>query len=291
MSSASRLLVGGSDGSGTRSVVKLLQQLGTHMVIDDMGTYDVHGQEMVGGKGWPDVVRPVLDEVHNADYEFGSLSDGTKAFVRAELGKMNAAHERKKRPSAAGGVDYGIKAPVSMLLVPGFREIWGQMRFIHVVRDGRDIAFSGNQSPVNKFYRNSYADGEAQYQRWEGRLDKVRPMQLWSDWNADLLDWERRNADGETFDFLVLRLEDLLDPEERYAQMARVADFVGSPKTREQICCLSREGVKDMGSHTHGNKPSDVTKRYGKWHDPLSRDPELSEALHREGRKGLDAFG
>ncbi|GMI52254.1 hypothetical protein TeGR_g736, partial [Tetraparma gracilis] len=280
MSAATRLLVGGSDGSGTRAVVMLLRQLGTHMVIDDTGNYDVHGREMVGGKGWPDVVRPVLDEVHNADYEFGSLSDGTKAFVRAELGKMNAAHEgkmnfayeRKKQPSAAGGVDYGIKAPVSMLLVPGFREIWGQMRFIHVVRDGRDIAFSGNKSPVNKFYRNSYADGEAQYQRWEGRLDKVRPMQLWSDWNADLLDWERRNADGETFDFLVLRLEDLLDPGTRCEQMARVADFVGSHKTKEEVCCLSRE---DMGLQASLFIRS---TSLGKWRDPLSRDPELSEA-------------
>jgi len=47
------------------------------------------------------------------------------------------------------------------------------MKFIHVVRDGRDIAFSGNQSPVNKFYRNSYRDGPEKFSKWEGRLDKV----------------------------------------------------------------------------------------------------------------------
>mmetsp|Transcript_6606 Transcript_6606/g.15912 ORF Transcript_6606/g.15912 Transcript_6606/m.15912 type:complete len:168 (+) Transcript_6606:417-920(+) len=148
---------------------------------------------------------------------------------------MNAAHERKKRPSSVSKVDYGIKAPVSMLLVPAFREIWGSMRFIHVVRDGRDIAFSGNQSPVNKFYRDSYADGERRFQDWQGKLEQVRQMQLWSDWNADLFDWERRNADGSTFDFLVLRLEDLLDPEQRYDPM-RSSWAVRTTKRRSAAC-------------------------------------------------------
>jgi len=73
---------------------------------------------------------------------------------------MNSAHEGKKdrwrrqNNGDAKFIDYGIKAPVSMLLVPMFREIWGRMKFIHVVRDGRDIAFSGNQSPVKKFYED-----------------------------------------------------------------------------------------------------------------------------------------
>ena len=178
-----------------------------------------------------------------------------------------------------------------MLLVPAFRNIWGHMKFIHVVRDGRDIAFSGNQSPVNKFYRNSYPDGDAKFNEWNGALDKVRPMQLWSDWNADLLEWEKRSSDGDTFDYLVLRLEDLLDPSTKYAQIRRVADFVGSMKTEKEICCLSKQGVRDMGSHTHGNKPSDVTKRYGKWKRPLEGNPSLSKALHSEGAKGLNAFG
>ncbi|GMI54117.1 hypothetical protein TeGR_g3032, partial [Tetraparma gracilis] len=279
MSAATRLLVGGSDGSGTRAVVLLLRQLGVHMVIDE-AYGDASGEEMAGGGGWPAVVLPVLGEVRGADYEFGDLANGTQAFVRAELNKMNAAHESKKLPSNANGVDYGIKAPASMLLVPAFREVWGRLRFVHVVRDGRDIAFSRNQSPVNKFYRANYADGEARYQRWEGRLDKVRPMQLWSDWNADLLDWERRSADGETFDFLVLRQEDLLDPGTRYEQMARVADFVGSHKTKEEVCCLTREDVHDMGwldAFEYETMHAPLSS-LGKWRDPLSRDPELSEA-------------
>ena len=77
-----KLLVGGSDGSGTRSVVDLLQSLGVTMVIDDTGTNDVHGAEMVNGKGWPDVVRPVLKETHSANYNVARLSQETVDFLR-----------------------------------------------------------------------------------------------------------------------------------------------------------------------------------------------------------------
>ena len=48
------VVVGGSDGSGTRSVVALLEKLGVFMVVDDRGTNDVHAAEM---GGWPPVVR------------------------------------------------------------------------------------------------------------------------------------------------------------------------------------------------------------------------------------------
>ena len=51
------------------------------------------------------------------------------------------------------GVKWGFKAPVSMLLVPFLKEMApGGLKFLHVVRDGRDIAFSGNKTPVSKFY-------------------------------------------------------------------------------------------------------------------------------------------
>ena len=50
-------MVGGTDGSGTRSIVALLQSLGVRMVIDDTGTNDVHAAVM---GGWPPVVLPAL---------------------------------------------------------------------------------------------------------------------------------------------------------------------------------------------------------------------------------------
>lgn len=48
-----------------------------------------------------------------------------------------------RHTALAKGVSYGFKAPVSMLMVPYFLHEFGKLKFILVVRDGRDIAFSG----------------------------------------------------------------------------------------------------------------------------------------------------
>ena len=42
-------------------------------------------------------------------------------------------------------VQYGFKAPVAMTLLPWWKELNSHFLFIHVLRDGRDIAFSANQ--------------------------------------------------------------------------------------------------------------------------------------------------
>ena len=52
------LVVGGTDGSGTRRVVQVLTSLGTRIVSEDPETYDIHA-DLVGG--WPAVVTPVLE--------------------------------------------------------------------------------------------------------------------------------------------------------------------------------------------------------------------------------------
>jgi hypothetical protein len=72
-------------------------------------------------------------------------------------------------------------------------------------------------------------------------------MQLWNDWNTGLLEYERTYADGKTFDFLVMRTEDLLNPEKKFKSLIQLANFVGSPKTVEELCCLSRQAIVDMG--------------------------------------------
>jgi hypothetical protein len=58
------LLIGGTDGSGTRAVVDLLRELGAMVVADDKETFDVHANMLYKGKGWPGLVRTVLKQTH-----------------------------------------------------------------------------------------------------------------------------------------------------------------------------------------------------------------------------------
>ena len=120
---------------------------------------------------------------------------------------------------------------------------------------------------------------------------KVKSIQLWSDWNSDLLRWERRQSSrgGENFDFLVVRIEDLIDSKTRFQQIQRIADFVGSEASFAQLCCLAQAGLIDQGSH--GSLRNNVKDRYGKWRDALDKDLMLSKELHDEGRVGLETFG
>ena len=56
------LVIGGTDGSGTRRVVQLLTNLGVLIVSEDPETYDIHA-DLFGG--WPKVVEPVLQVESN----------------------------------------------------------------------------------------------------------------------------------------------------------------------------------------------------------------------------------
>ena len=47
--------------------------------------------------------------------------------------------------SKAHNVKVGFKAPVSMTVLPCIVHLYPRVMFLHVLRDGRDIAFSANQ--------------------------------------------------------------------------------------------------------------------------------------------------
>ncbi|CAM9975858.1 unnamed protein product, partial [Phaeothamnion confervicola] len=88
------LVVGGTDGSGTRGVVALLQRLGVPMVIEDYGTLDVHASYMVKG-GWPEAVRPVLQLTHSPQYAVcdveAPVREATLRAVKVLAEKMRAS--------------------------------------------------------------------------------------------------------------------------------------------------------------------------------------------------------
>ena len=153
------LVVGGTDGSGTRRVVEVLTKLGVTMVSEDPETYDIHA-DIVGG--WPKIVDPVLHEAHGLQYNPTSLSENVQKETRARISKViGQAKVDSLKPESkilarggklntpkgvsASGVSFGIKAPVSMVMAPWWKDMLPNFKFLHVVRDGRDIAFSANQ--------------------------------------------------------------------------------------------------------------------------------------------------
>lgn len=303
--SSTTLIVGGTDGSGTRSVVHLLDKLGVPISADNAGTLDTHGHEM---GGWPPTVRLVMDATRRADYE---VSDLPKAVLEDAVSRVHRYWSswrsspdvrdltKTMTKKQSDIIIWAFKAPVSMLLLPIFLEVarrknYGKVKFLHVVRDGRDIAYSGNQSPVKKFYNVSFPAGSSQY--LPGADSYLRAINLWSIWNTQVHDWERKSVatSSELFDYFILHIEDIVSPsiETRRAAIASVANFVGSPVDDVGICCLAAQEKRDLGSHT--NKKIDpvqesVESRYGKWKSLASED--MTSKLNAVGMEGLRAFG
>ena len=232
--------------------------------MDDEETLDIHAELLYHGQGWPPLVQRILNETHSGNYNFeklptdiqSELLEQMRLFqqhydIRAARLLQGARKDGKTLPTA---IEYGFKAPVSMLLLPLLQKVFGRIKFIHVVRDGRDVALSSNKSPVDKFFDAFFRDASDRREQvsaslgFNESLKDVLAMQLWNDWNTQVLEWERINSNGETFDFLVVRTEDLLNPDTRFDALLELADFVGSPRTKQEICCISERELVDMGS-------------------------------------------
>jgi hypothetical protein len=277
------LIVGGSDGSGTRAFVDTLGRLGVPMLVDDFGTMDVHASSLFNGKGWPSLVELVMNATRSANYEFEDLHASVQEKALSELEKLQDEYEgraiellaegMKGNKRASTKVKYGFKAPISMVLLPLLLEVYGSVKFLHVVRDGRDVALSKNQSPVKKFYDIYYEDSADRRKLYDNdNLKEAMGVQLWNDWNMETLEWEERHSDGDSFDYLVMRSEDLLDETNKFDSLVQLADFVGSQKTIKELCCMSQKEIVDMGMSGVQNKKTGLM-------NILDENSNLSSAL------------
>jgi hypothetical protein len=122
------------------------------------------------------------------------------------------------------------------------------------VDSGRDVAISDNQSPVIKFYNATYPhDYQERCTKYQGGLYPVRGIQLWNDWNLHAHHWATAKARDESssssasFDYLLVRTEDLVDPFTRFQVLTRLADYVGSSLTPHQLCCMAKAPTRDYG--------------------------------------------
>jgi hypothetical protein len=232
------LIVGSTDGSGSRGVVNQLMSLGVDMIVNDPVQFDVGGQEFYG---WPPLVNRVFAQLHSGNFNLtDAFMKGTEGFMRSNpnlkhepediledsmrqalnftmgqlgefLRKMDGLHRGVTRKTnklrRTKHVLWGLKAPVSMMLLPlwyylsplpfarkrkrkplqpGDEKLLGRFKFIHVMRDGRDIAFSANQSPVDKFFKTYFKDSSARWNLGGAQAKQRRAIDIWSEWNVEV---------------------------------------------------------------------------------------------------------
>lgn len=194
------IVVAALGGSGTRVIVELLTESGVFM----------------GGAVDPRT-RDSLFLRHFLDAHFDRLAldpeCGDEAMSR-DLDRAIRGH-RVGIPNEEDA--WGWKNPRSMWLLPYLVKHYPGLRFIHLVRDGRDLALSGNQFLLGKHGRQILGE------RWTG--DPVRDQfELWALGNARAADACARFLGPQA---LLVRYEDLCADPRR--ELARLLDFLARP--------------------------------------------------------------
>jgi Sulfotransferase family len=183
------IVIGATGGSGTRVVARIARlagyDLGTNLnsAEDALEFYPFHDK-------W---INPFV----KAQRHRAALSPADSQRMSLEF---QAALDRHHPPGSLE-THWGWKAPRSIYLLPFLLAELPQMKFIHVLRDGRDMALSANQVQLRKHGAAVLTSTERLF-----RSAPERSLLLWSRVNARAAEFgESKLRDN----YLRVRFEDL----------------------------------------------------------------------------------
>lgn len=175
--------MGATGGSGTRVVARIVRACSTY-IGDDLNKSDDSLRFGAFSDRW---INDYVARAADAELRAAMADD-----LRAVLDEHLAGRTDERR--------WGWKEPRSIYLVPFLREQLPSIRFLHFVRDGRDMALSQNQQQLGKHGR-AVLGGDL---RW--RPERERSMALWSRVNTAAADFGEREL-GDAY--ARVRFEDL----------------------------------------------------------------------------------
>ncbi len=244
MKNACPLVIGGAGGSGTR----------VYKAIADAAGYTM--------LGLPSVIR--FRHLHRHDnwlLEKWFYSKWVNHYVKGESTRFDRLRMRATcrlclwltNPISYGRGRWGWKNPRTRLLIPFFQEIYPGMRFIHVLRDGRDHAFHPHFSYQK--HQECFLSGEEISQP-----DHLRKALVWSRSHRLTEQMADEHLAGR---YIVSRLEDLCANPKK--EIGRLMEFLGSG---------DREAVRQAASLVS------APKSLGRWHsESQQRIAEVEEQI------------
>ena len=191
MTASAPLIIGATGGSGTRVIARIARHAGydlgrnVNSAEDALEFYSFHDK-------W-------INRFIGTERKGRRLTASELERMRSEFQSALDRH----RPSNSQTTHWGWKAPRSIYLLLFLHEQFPNLKFIHVVRDGRDMALSRNQNQLNKH--------AAAVLSWSERLFRSKP-------ERSILLWERVNLQATEFaesnlhqKYLCVRFEDLCE--------------------------------------------------------------------------------
>lgn len=217
--------------SGSRLLAELIGSAGVFMGARLNESWDaVPVLEIVESlvvRYYPDYA-PLWDPSHAPDAALPQLA-------RSALDRHLAGYDRASR------APWGWKLCESLYALPVLDYLFPGARFVHVVRDGRDVAFCDHKAPTDPFWRKVYFDSE-RMRTWRGMpLDPGWYRRRAHVFNAR--HWVNSVTVGRAYGmmlrdrYLEVRYEDLC--RDFAATARRVLRFVGAPAADEAIARVS----------------------------------------------------
>jgi hypothetical protein len=254
------VVVFGTGGSGTRALQQLLDAAGyfTGTNVNRPGdALDVAWfirrwlDRYLAKSGW---VEQMWRDGQAKRFPYPA---GMETDFRATVEDHREAIGRPKR-------NWGWKVPRTILIFPFVHEFFPGMRAIHLVRDGRDMAYSANQNQARRYAPRLLDESERE------SLPPVRSIGFWARVN---LAAARYGEDALGDRYLRLRYEEMCaDPSGMAAQLV---DFLDSPTSVEALQEVAVAEIQPSSS-------------IGRWRE---RDASEIAALERAGGEALRAFG
>lgn len=211
-------VIGATGGSGTRVFARICRQSGMFI-----------GENLNRSEDALDFAA-FYDRWINA-YLANDLDENVRAVMAAELHGLIAAHAAQRQRD---GQVWGWKEPRSIYLLPLLHKELPSMRLLHVVRDGRDMAYSSNRMQLRKH-------GDVVLGETNGS-DELRAIALWNDVNLRTAEYGERNLGDR---YLRIRFEDLCA--EPAAIVQRVLGFFGLEGDAERIVAAEVEAPETVG--------------------------------------------
>jgi hypothetical protein len=154
--------------------------------------------------------------------------------------------------SSQGAPRWAENSPEGMLYLPGIRQAFPDALFVHIIRDGRDVAASlGKLRYVRAF-------------PWEDRHSLMGCGLYW-EW---MVEHGRRFGKTIAENYVELRFEDLLaHPQET---LDRIGRFIDQPLDYENIRRVAYGSVTKPNTSFHQEKPTETFNPVGRWKKSFS---------------------
>lgn len=254
------VIILGTGGSGTRAILGLTEAAGYFMGTDLNRAGDSRDLGKFMGR-WPNRYLHRSKWIDRMWEGTGRAKlphpKGMPADFEAAVGEHRAAIED-------AGAPWGWKAPRTILILPFVHQMLPRGRIVHLVRDGRDMAYSTNQTQMRRHGAKVLPPS-----------DKRLPSA-----HSSIMFWARVNLAAARYgaqfcgdSYLRLRYEDVCaDPGE---SAITLVDFLDCPVSHERI----REAAVEL------IQPSSSA---GRWKE---REPGKIRAVERLGGEALREFG